>query len=691
MYKKIKNPVIFAADLETVVDENPALQTQTEAWLSGFCELFTEDCHAFGDLWESVEYLTTHKKVKKQEYVVLYYHNEKFDGSFFLAELFKRGFDNGFECGRKYKSKYDLNDYEMMCRISSKGQWYEIAFKYKGILFDLKDSLKLLPFSIRKIAKDFKTKHQKLEMEYKNTEDHKRYAGCEVTKEEMEYFKNDIYVLKEALEFMYSQGHDKLTIGGCCLAEYKELLKNESLIGNEIFDMYGDLLPSIVKETIEDAKWNEMFPNLTDIKLDPFIFGYENADEYIRKSYRGGWCYQVAGKEGLHYNGLTCDVNSLYPSVMHSDSGSRYPVGLPHFWSGVIPAEAQHDNRYYFVRIRCRFKLKKDYLPWLQIKGDLFYDPTECLTDSDFTVFDKENKQWIKTSRVCDREARPVLTLTKLDYELLKMHYNVYDEEVLDGCWFESQIGIFDTYINKWAQIKMTSKGAVRQLAKLFLNNLYGKLATSPDSSYKVPYLREDGIIGFDIVVEREKETVYIAAGSAITSYAKNFTIRTAQKNYHGVDKAGFIYADTDSIHCGANTPDEAFTPDMLVDVPVHPTAFNHWKVESSWDVGMFVRQKTYIEHVTHEDLEPIENPYYNVKCAGLPDKCKDLFVRSLEGKPATEEEIKSRKLTPEAIEFISKKRELTDFKVGLKVPCKLKPKRIIGGIVLVDEWYTMH
>ena len=46
---------------------------------------------------------------------------------------------------------------------------------------------------------------------------------------------------------------------------------------------------------------------------------------------------------------------------------------------------------------------------------------------------------------------------------------------------------------------------------------------------------------------------------------------------------------------------------------------------------------------------------------------------------------------TDEEREFIKVKRELTDFKVGLKVPGKLRPKRIRGGVLLVETPYEMR
>ena len=74
-----------------------------------------------------------------------------------------------------------------------------------------------LMLELRDSLKPFGTKHKKLDMEYTGF----RYAGCTITDEEKEYIKNDVLVVKEALEIMYQEGHTKLTIGSCCLAEYK--------------------------------------------------------------------------------------------------------------------------------------------------------------------------------------------------------------------------------------------------------------------------------------------------------------------------------------------------------------------------------------------------------------------------------------------------------------------------------------
>lgn len=641
----------FVGDFETSVYKG---QVNTEVWASASVELFTEDVNIFHSIKEQYDYF-----LGLDCNVCVYYHNLKFDGAFWLSFLltelgYKQAIDlNGDNINQSHwVDKKDMKNKTFTYSISNMGQWYRITIKDRGRFIEIRDSLKLLPFSVEKIGNSFGTKHRKLEMEYTGF----RYAGCVITDKEKEYIGNDVLVVKEALEILFTEGHNKLTIGSCCLSEYKKS------IGGKTYD--------------------KLFPNIYDLPIES-IHGYDNAGDWIKQSYRGGWCYLVKGKERKVFeNGTTADVNSLYPSMMSSESGNRYPIGEPTFWYGnYIPDEALKKTRYYFIRIKTRFYLKENMLPFVQIKNNLLYKPREMLETSD--VYNHEDGKYYPEYIDLNgnlQQARVTLTLTMTDFELLKEHYELVDFEIIDGCYFRAAIGIFDNYIEKYKKIKLKSKGAKRELAKLFLNNLYGKMASSKNSSYKVAYVKEDKSIGFLTVLANDKKPGYIPVGSAITSYARNFTIRAAQKNYYGADKDGFIYADTDSIHC--NLPSE-----KIKGITVHPKDFCCWKLESSWDKGFFVRQKTYIEHVTHEDCEIIDIPYFNVKCAGMPPRCKELFIRSMTGDLAKENEV----LSDDERKFLSVKRKLTDFDIGLIIPSKLIPKRIRGGVLLVPTTYEMR
>ena len=641
---------IFSGDFETTVYKD---QTHTEVWAAACVELYTEDVQIFHSIDELFEYFVSLKCN-----VCCYFHNLKFDGSFWLPFLlnrmnFKQAFikrsDNEYDLGTMKASKIPNGSFNYI--ISDMGQWYSITVKTHGYIIELRDSLKLLPFSVKEIGKAFQTKHKKLEMEYEGF----RYSGCKITDKEREYIANDVLVVKEALEIMFAQGHDRLTIGSCCLSEFKML--------------YGDF-------------YKADFPDLEKIPLNISDYGSSNVDAYIRNSYHGGWCYLVPQKaKKRHYNGLTADVNSLYPSMMSSESGNYYPLGFPTFWKGnYTPVACQSSSIYYFIRIKCRFQLKPKRLPCIQVKHDFRYVSNEWLTTSD--IYDRKSNTYYRYYTDSDgkqHDSTVILTLTCTDYQLIQEQYDLYDLEILDGCYFNSARGLFDDYIEKYKKLKLESTGALRTLAKLFLNNLYGKFASSSNSSFKYAYLKEDKSIGFATVEAHEKKVGYIAIGSAITSYSRNFTIRAAQANYYGANERGFIYADTDSIHCD-------LSPEEMKGIKTHDKNFCCWKLEAQWDTAWFTRQKTYIEHVIGENLEPIENPYYNIKCAGMPDNCKDLLVKSMTGYVPKDDD----DYTEEQLEFLKKKRDYEDFDVGLKIWGKLMPKRIEGGVILVDGYYTM-
>lgn len=644
-------------DFETTVYDK---QDRTEVWAAACVKFNTEDVKIFHSISEQYEYFCETK-----ENIIAYYHNLKFDGEFWMYFLIHDlGYTQSYYQENKddistlhFNAIKDMKNDTFTYLISSMGQWYKIVIKHDDKIIELRDSLKLLPFSVDRIGQSFGTKHKKLSMDYTGF----RYAGCPITDEEKQYIANDVLVVKEALEIMFKEGHNSMTIGACCLKEYKVSLGS---------DVYANV-----------------FPNMYDIELDENIYGYPNAGLWIKSGYRGGWCYVVKGKENKVFkNGTTADVNSLYPSMMSEESGNKYPIGYPTFWSGnYIPDEALGNNKYFYVRIRTRFYVKKNYLPFIQIKKMLIYKAREMLETSD--VFNSKDGQYYRSyiSGMTGEEiqAIPTITMSMTDYYLFLEHYDTEDFEILDGCYFQSMSGIFEDYISKYKKIKLESKGAQRELAKLFLNNLYGKMATSTRSDFKVSQiLKDEDVVSYYTIVQDEKTPGYIPVGAAITSYARNFTIRASQQNYYGPDSPGFIYADTDSMHLDLE-------PDNIVGIKEDSKAFCCWKLEACWDEAIFVRPKTYIEHVTHENRQPIDTPYYNIKCAGMTSKSKELLNMNLEGIIPQGEERNNYK--ENELDFLEHKRTLTDFKPGLYVPGKLLPKRIPGGCLLVETPFQIR
>ena len=610
MSRKKSNVIFWACDFETTVwgdvieRQKGVKQDHTEVWSAASVKLYDDTETVIVD--HSIrDFLARFLNSVSND--ILYFHNLSFDGSFIVDFLLREGYKFTNERDK------DMPNKTFRASISQMGAWYFIKIKKGHKLLEIRNSLKLIPSSLKRIAQSFKTKHQKLDMVYEGD----RHAYCEITEEELKYIENDVLVLKEALEKMFDEGHDKLTIGSCCLAEFKEAFTTK--------------------------EYKSYFPDLRDY---PCNSGCSNVWEYVHKSYHGGWCYvNPVYAHQIIEEGTVYDVNSLYPSMMHSMSGNRYPVGKPTMFSSEPPEDITRDEKYYyFIRFRCRFSLKPRCLPWIHIRKSNLYKSNENLTTSDVRKKGKYSRYYLDDEGYI-QDTKVELTLTCKDWDLFKETYYIYDLEILDGCYFRTVIGIFDEYINYYKELKMKSKGFQREMAKLFLNNLYGKMAMNDDSSYKEPYLDADtDVVKFITHNENKKQVGYIPIGSAITSYAMDFTIRAAMENY---DR--FCYADTDSIHLKGYEAAEGVT--------VHPTEFCCWDNELKFNVGYYERQKVYAENAIEEGGIPCK-PTLLLKCAGMSQSAKD--------------------------QFISLGLSINELSVGLELEdSNLKATRVKGGIVL--------
>ena len=181
----------FVGDFETTVY---AGQKSTEVWASACVELGTEDVHIFHSIADQYKYF-----VSLNCNIICYYHNLKFDGNFWLYYLLvDLGYEQAYvQTGEtvadiSWLPRAKMKNKSVAYLITSTGLWYNLIVKVGGHIIEFRDSLKLLPFTVKRIGESFKTKHRKLEMEYTGF----RYAGCEITPEEAEYISNDILVVK---------------------------------------------------------------------------------------------------------------------------------------------------------------------------------------------------------------------------------------------------------------------------------------------------------------------------------------------------------------------------------------------------------------------------------------------------------------------------------------------------------------
>lgn len=539
----------YVADFETTTRAEDC-----RVWAYAVCEVGNTENISIGVTID--DFMLWCKNSKENPKV--YFHNLKFDGQFILYWLFKNGFTH-VEDPKERKS----NTFTTL--ISDKGLYYsiEVIFYRKGKKIKkvtFQDSLKLIPLSVKAIAKAFKFPEQKLEIDY---ESHDFLPeGSPLSRDEEEYLKHDVIIVAKAIEYFYSQGLDKMTIGSCALNEYKKLISKRA------FERY--------------------FP--------PPTFHKD-----VKQSYRGGFTYlepQFAGK--VLKKGIVLDVNSLYPSVMYD---CYLPFGTPIFFKG----KYKDDGFYplYTQMFRCSFELKKGKIPTIQIKGSIFFRSNEYITSS--------NNEEL------------TLCLNSVDLELFFEHYDVYNIEYISGWKFKATKGLFTDYIDKWSNNKIQAKKdgnhGLYLISKLFLNSLYGKFGTDTTVKSKIPYYNpDDDTVHFHDSKPETKDGIYVAMASFITSYARLKTITAAQTikdNYNsGKSKIQFVYADTDSLHC---ISDDFSLPEGL---EIDDTKLGAWKWETKFDKAKFLRQKCYIENSTEDVENP--NPEYELKVtvAGMPVTC---------------------------------------------------------------------
>lgn len=490
--------------------------------------------------------------------------------------------------------------------ISDQGQHYsiEICFhlddELEPLTVKIYDSQKIIPFSVDDVAKTFGLPISKLHIDY----DEFRAVGHELTKEEIDYLHHDVEIMARALKTLFDQGLTKMTQGSNALFDYKN--------------------------TVTRKKFKKWFP-------------IPKYDQDIRQSYKGGFTYCDPRKQGqVIQEGIVLDVNSLYPWVMHD---CYLPYGEPIFFEG----KYKHDSLYflYIQMFKCSFELKKDHIPTLQLKNNLAFIPTEYLKSS--------NGEEV------------TLCMTSVDLKLFFEHYEVYNIEYLSGWKFKGTNNLFREYIDKWTKVKIDASKSgnlgMRTLAKLMLNALYGKFALSPNVQSKIPYLKENGSIGYKLGEKETRDPIYIPVGTFVTAYARYKTITSAQKMYDY-----FLYADTDSLHLDIKLPDEMHqmtndemskltTKDLIKfnlpipeDFEIDPYKLGAWKLENHFTRAKFIRQKTYIEEIDGK---------LNITCAGLSSRCYDQVT-------------------------------FENFNVGMIYKDKLQYQHVPGGVILKSIDFTI-
>ena len=311
----------YVADFETTSEAFYEKYGFTRVWLYAICDSEGVIVERGYDINTFMGHLSNYRGK------TIYFHNEKFDGTFIIDWLLKNDYE--------YYDDLKKVDKGFTTLIGEMGEFYSIDIKMsKKNQIHIHDSLKLLPFKVEKLAKDFNMPIKKLEIDYDD------YT---ITPQKIEYVDHDVQIVAAALKYIKSKGMTKMTTDSCAYSEYTSMR--------------------------EDSYLEFCFPTL------PKDFLVE-----WRQAYRGGRTMpnpKYASK--VVKNVRRYDINSMYPYIMAN-------MPLPYS----IPMKCSEPGKYRFelYKVNIGFTLKPGCLPCLLKKGsigggmDSYYDCTddvECL------------------------------------------------------------------------------------------------------------------------------------------------------------------------------------------------------------------------------------------------------------------------------------------------------------------------
>lgn len=306
----------YVADFETTSYSYYKENGYTKVWLWAICDS-NADITAYG---EDID--TFIKFIRKLYGKTIYFHNLKFDGEFIIYYLEKMGIHYTPDL-KNVNQGYTILMGEM-------GEFYSLDIKFtRNKIVHINDSLKLLPFKVEKIAKDFNLPILKGKIDYNK---------YEVNDESLEYIFHDVKIIAMALKQIKDEGMTKMTTASCAYNMYISGLSEDYI--------------------------NNCFPTLDDAWLSEWREAYRGGRSQVNPYYQGK----------ILENVKRFDINSMYPSIMYKE---KLPYGNP------IEIDTINSYKFELYHVNISFSLKEGHLPTLLKKGSVYGGRDSYYVDTD--------------------------------------------------------------------------------------------------------------------------------------------------------------------------------------------------------------------------------------------------------------------------------------------------------------------
>nr|DAL52461.1 MAG TPA_asm: DNA polymerase B [Caudoviricetes sp.] len=262
----------------------------------------------------------------------------------------------------------------------------------------------------------------------------------------------------------------------------------------------------------------------------------------LHDAYIGGF---MLAKEGVYDKAIDVDCNSMYPSILRDE---WLPWGEPEPYEGKYVEDG--DMPLHCDELTFRAELKPDGYPFLL-----------------------DNRSVYSLNRLTSTRGYVTRVLTDVDQELLRENYDVSIYRHVRGWKFRRSKGFFRSFVDEWGDLKQRATGEKRQMAKLIMNALVGKMASLPKGSVMLP-ASQDGVTLDWTIGQREEsnlKTDFLPVPVWVNAYARRKLMTVCHAN---ADR--LLYANTDGCILSGWEP--------VRSCEIHPTELGKWKIAARYD-----------------------------------------------------------------------------------------------------------
>ena len=304
-----------------------------------------------------------------------------------------------------------------------------------------------------------------------------------------------------------------------------------------MYDHYG-----LCKITAGAASMTAYANNAWSWYYDKFPQLKAETKKAMHDGYLGGF---MLVHEGRYGKSIDIDCNSMYPSILRDDF---LPYGMPEEYEGKY--EEDKDMPLHCDEITFRAELKPDGYPFLV-----------------------DNRSVYNGARLETTHGYITRTLTNIDQQLLFENYDVSVYQYVRGWKFRQSKGFFQSFVDDWGGMKQHETDSKRQMAKLIMNALTGKMGSLPKGAVLLPTSQDGKTLDWTVSKRDESnlKTDFLPVPMWVNAYARRKLMDVCHAN---ADR--LIYANTDGcILDGWETP---------ANCDIHPTELGKWKIAAKYD-----------------------------------------------------------------------------------------------------------